>query len=140
MRFTIKKVNPFLDFPSDKIPQIFTDKQISQSPRPDPNAYKMTFKNMIAFIEAGVVDPELIPIGVGDKKGKEAGITAEDLFRDPTLGIKLYHAIYEHSLNHFRGLKRVFFSIGIKLSILTMYASDMVSALQVTSLKKEKAA
>ena len=64
--------------------------------------------------EAGLVEPELVPIGIGEFRGKEAGITVEDIFRDEQTGIKLYWEIIQHSLLRFRGIKELFFWLLIK--------------------------
>lgn len=118
MNFTIKRLNPLIDFTSDNMPQIFTD--ILSARREDPNRQRTTVElikmhtDMYAIIEAGVIEPEMVPIGSGDKRGKEDGITAEDLFRDPDIGYKLYMAILDHSLNRFKGIKKLFFSIRTK--------------------------
>ena len=132
MEFTIKPVNPLLDFPTDKIPQIFTNWQTAR--KIDPKApeipdLKRMQEDMYSIVSAGLESPKL------SRKSSD-GIIVEDLFRDPAIGVKLYYAILEHSLNKFRGLRRVFFSIGIKLSELTLFASGMVSDLQHTSSAK----
>ena len=135
MRFTIKKLNPVLDFPTDKIPQIFTDYQtVKDAPRPPSTleAVKKSQTEMYDTIQAGVVDPKIVPVG------KEGGFTPEDLFRDPTMGLKLYYAIIENSLNQFTGINKLFFSIGIKLSLLTHYASGTVRSLATWSFPKER--
>lgn len=99
MRFTIRRLNPLLDFPSDKIPQIFTDfVSVKDKPILDP---KKIQEDMYSIIQAGVVEPRL----------SQEGITPEDLFRDPEIGTGLYREIIEHSLNRFKGLKKLFFSI-----------------------------
>ena len=110
MRFTIKKINPFLDFQSDRIPTIFTDFISARKVEPAPldsAALKKHQEDMYAIIKAGVVEPDL----------GSNGITVEDLFRDMDLGVKLYLTILDHSLNRFRGLKKLFFSIKTKYSL-----------------------
>jgi hypothetical protein len=137
MRFTIKRVNPLLDFHSDRMPQIFSDyESVREKPLPTSasEALKKVQGDMYDIILAGVVDPKMVP------NGKDGGFTPEDMFRDPTLGVKLYHVIIEHSLNKFKGLSKVFFSIGIKYGLLMHYASGMVKRLAVWSLPKETSA
>jgi hypothetical protein len=118
MKFLIKKINPLIDFSSDKMPQIFTD--ILNQRKEDVNRTRTTAEliklqqDMYSIIEAGVVDPVLVPVGSGDTKGKEDGITVEDLFRNPDIGYGLYSIILDHSLNKFRGIKKLFFSIKTK--------------------------
>lgn len=135
MAFTIRKLNPLIDFRSDQIPQIFTDYESARARIPDtPQTAKKAQEDMYAVIHAGVVSPDLVP------EGKKDGLNPSDLFRDPTMGLKLYYEIIYHSLNHFKGFKRLFFWIGIKLSLLMLYANGTVNGLAVYSLKKEKPA
>jgi hypothetical protein len=131
MRFTIRRVNPMMDFPLDKVPQLFTEFQTSRKPDPTkpPTVEQVQAMRdmMFAYIEAGVVEPRLSPVGVGDKNGQEDGITAEDLCRDQDMGIRLYWEILSHSLNTFRGVKSLFFSIKQKflLSMLLRLGSGL---------------
>lgn len=111
MRFTIRRVNPIIDFPADRIPQIFTD-FVSRRPKQEPSSIpdiKKAQEDMYAIIRAGVVSPEL-------STDAKSGITVDDLFRDPTLGPKLYIEILAHSLNTFRGIRGFFLFHKIKLS------------------------
>lgn len=104
MRFTIKRINPLLDFTSDNIPQIFTDfKSIRDKPslENNPTLLKKLQEDMYAVIQAGVVEPSL----------EKGSIEVDDLFRDAEIGIGLYQAILEHAFNNFKGLKKLFFSI-----------------------------
>jgi len=114
MRFTIKRLNPLIDFPVDKIPQIFTDyvsrRKVDPNHVQTPAELLQMQKDIYSIIEAAVVEPPLVPIGSGEKRGKEDGITVEDLFRDAELGYKLYSEILNHSLFRFRGIKGLFFS------------------------------
>jgi len=135
MSFVIRKINPLIDLPSDKIPQIFTE---FQSRRPvDPNKIPTQQEiiriqnDMKIIICAGVVSPHLVKTEEGDKHGKEDGLTVEDLFRDPSMGYKLYLEIFSHSLNVFRGLKGVFFSIRLRLLLLMRWRRDMESARRI---------
>lgn len=137
MNFVIRRVNPLLDLPADKIPQFFTDYPFQQQAK-DPLYLKRSLDNMMIYIEAGVVSPELAPIGKGDKNGKENGITAEDLFRDPEIGTKLYMAIMDHSLNKYRGLKGLFFSIKRKLWSFIIWHLSMESFRRISSLEMMK--
>lgn len=114
MKFTIRKINPLLDFSSENIPQIFTD---FQSRRPETEKKtatieqsKKTIQDIVNIIEAGVVYPVLEPLN-----SKEKGLpNALDLMRDFETGYKLYMEILAHSLNMFRGLKKLFFSMKIR--------------------------
>ena len=128
-RYVIRKVNPFLDLPSDKFPQIFTSfvshRKQKSDPQFTPEQAKGINEGIKAIVFAGLVDPPLVPVGTGDKHGREDGITVEDMFRDPTVGIKLYCAIVEHSFNIFRGLKGVFFSIRTRRLLSTALQKNM---------------
>lgn len=133
MAFTIKAISPLLDFPSDKMPQIFTD--FVSARKVDPatvtvERVKKIQQDMYSTIAAGVVDPVIKPSGTKNE------LTPEDLFRDPSMGVKLYYAIMNHSLNKFSGLNHLFFSIGIKLSMLMFYASGTVKDLAHWSSKR----
>lgn len=137
MSFTIKAISPLLDFPSDKMPQIFTD---FVSGRNSPisemsiERVKKIQHDMYSTIAAGVVEPVIKPVGTKNE------LTPEDIFRDPSMGVQLYYAIMNHSLNKFSGMKHLFFSTGIKLSMLIFYASGMVKDLAHWSSKKEVSA
>lgn len=136
MVFTIKAVNPLIDFAADKIPQIFTDwvsARKVETKTPGAPEIKKLQEDMYPVIQAGLEKPKL-------HRKSEDGLTVEDLFRDPAIGVKLYYSILEHSLNRFRGLNRLFFSIGIKFSLLMLFASGMVSGLQHTSSPKATSA
>lgn len=112
MRFTIRKLNPFLDFKSESMPQIFTDfASAKEKPVVTPEMMKKYQEDMFAIITAGVVDPHL----------SKEGITASDLFRDGDIGVSLYREILDHSFNKFRGLKKVFFSTLIKYRLYTAW-------------------
>ena len=127
MRLTIRRLNPLLDFPVDKMPQIFAD-FVSRRGQREPGAadLKRSLEDMVAIIEAAVVDPPLA------RDGKE-GIHARDLFRDPTLGPKVYIEILAHSLNVFRGIKGVFFYHRIKWSLWIQWRSGMAQPRPISS-------
>jgi len=76
-------------------------------------------------VQAGLVKPELVPVGKGDQRGKEDGITVDDIFRDEDLAIKLYIEILAHSLNRFKGMRGLFFSIRIKHLLSTEWRKSM---------------
>lgn len=114
-KFIIRKINPILDFTPEQMPQIFTAmtsrRDISQTVSP-----KVVLDQMMRIVEAAVVCPELVPVGKGESKGREAGLTVEDIFRDEETGSRLFAEIMIHSLNRFKGLKSLFFSIKTRLS------------------------
>jgi hypothetical protein len=124
MRFVIRKLNPLLDFPDGRVPQIFTA-YVSRRPAPatPPETtdaeVKRAREEMCAIILAGVVEPRLAA-----EDAKE-GIKATDLFRDPSLGIKLYFEVMAHSLNVFKGIKGQFFFLRIKLWLWMRWLKDM---------------
>ena len=115
-KFVIRRINPVLDFDLEHMPQIFTGFQTQRKTDKTPFDNKAVVAQMMRVVEAGLVDPPLAPVGAGVKRGKEDGITIEDIFRDEECGYKLYTEIMLHSLNKFSGLKKVFFSIKIRLA------------------------
>lgn len=118
LRFTIRKVNPLLDFTSDKMPQIFTDVYSKRGTTRDHPATVPEFKklqaDMMNVVQAGLIAPKL---------GKD--LSVEDIFSNPDLGAQLFQEIIIHSLNRFRGIKGVFFSIKIRRSILALSRQSM---------------
>jgi hypothetical protein len=110
-RFRIRKINPLLDFELSDMPQIFTSyvsrrKQEPESSSADPAKVQRQIMNVV---KAGLISVNNIP--VSDNDGEKDVITIEDVFRDPEVSNRLYVEIILHSLNKFRGLKGVFFSI-----------------------------
>jgi hypothetical protein len=129
MRFVIRKLNPLIDFTEDKMPQIFTS-YVSRRPGADvpvegPEAARKARESMYAVIRAGTVVPKIV-----QEEAKDDGVRASDLFRDPTLGPKLYIEIVSHSLNVFKGVKGLFFFHRIKLSLWTQWRRDTDGAPQ----------
>ncbi len=130
MKFTIKKINPLLDFPSDKIPQIFTD---YYARRQDPKDFSQKDlenldENIKPILKAGIYKPNIIPIDK-ENRWKEKGLTIEDLFIDRELAYKLFNEILNHSLIQFRGFGMVFFSIRQKLMQLMVWLRGIQLAL-----------
>ena len=123
IRFSIKKLNPLLDFPSDKMPQIFSHYLKRKPVKEDLNQeisiqqLRQSLSEMKLIVEAGVVAPQFSP----------QLITIDDIFRFGDTGAKLYLEILAHSLNQFSGLKGVFFSIRIKHSLFTTWRKNMAS-------------
>jgi hypothetical protein len=119
VKFVIRKINPLFDFAPDKMPQIFTDiysqRQANRTaPLTIPEIRKYQ-DDMMNAVKAGLVVPVL-----GD------GISVEDIFSNPDVGARLFQEVLIHSLNRFRGLKGVFFSIGIRRSILRIARQSLV--------------
>lgn len=97
-RFTIRRLSPLVDFPADRMPQIFTD--TTRAPKPDfslPSVQKKALEGMYDVLLAGVVEPKLVPVG-----SKKEGFTPDDIFRDADVGRQLYMKIIEHSLFRLR--------------------------------------
>jgi hypothetical protein len=120
--YVIRKVNPLIHFAFDKIPQIFTGYIVKRKPDSDlavPAALAKAYDDMKSVVIAGLVKPQLVAVGKGELKGKEAGITVDDLFIDEESGVKLYLEIIAHSLNKFKGLKGLFFSIKTRQLLFT---------------------
>lgn len=114
--FTIRRINPLIDFDAEHMPQIFTSFQSARKTDKTPYDSKAIIAQMMKVVEAGLVDPPLVPVGKGAEKGKENGITIEDIFRDEDCGVRLYSEIMLHSLNKFSGLKKLFFSVKVRLA------------------------
>ena len=125
MRFTIRRLNPLLDFSLEKMPQIFSDYLTRRVQKEDKVTTLAELKrqqdDMLGIIRAGVVEPKL----------SEDGISAADLFRDPTLGPKLYIEILAHSLSLFRGIKGVFFYQKIKWSLWIQWLKGMETSRRI---------
>jgi hypothetical protein len=105
-QYTIRKVNPLLDFHPDKMPSVFSSFQSrrkaganAKSEMSDPHK---VIEDMMMVVKAGLVCPELV-----DDSAK--GITIKDIFRDPDTGASLYVEIIGHSLMRLSGAKKVFF-------------------------------
>lgn len=123
-KYTIRRLNPLIDFPADRMPQIFSTEASRRKVEPKaitPSDEARAMRDMMAIVEAGIVGIQdgrgllpLVPVGRGDKHTREAGITVEDLFRDQDVGAKLYWDIMTHSLNRFKCLKKVFFYLKIR--------------------------
>lgn len=118
MKFVIRKLNPLVDFPSDKMPQIFTTFISKRKADPEQQVNEAVLRknqeDMKAVIIAGVVKPEI------PKK-----VTIEDILADSMLALKLYTEIIIHSLNMFRGIKGLFFSIRLRRSFYIAYQKNM---------------
>lgn len=133
-KFVIKKVNPFVDFQSDRLPLVFSGVSDSAAPKEEEpktsegkaHQYERMRKGMSEMILAGVVEPEIAPAG------ESAPLTVDDLFRDPSVGVRLYYAIIDHSLNKFKGMSNVFFSLAVRLWYSTLCANGTVNGLQVS--------
>lgn len=126
-KFKIKRLNPLIDFEPDKMPQIFTSfqsqRKVDDSKWPEERQRKVE-SDIKEIVKAGVVEPLLVKVANGDGKGREGGITVNDLFRDPDLGYRLYVEIMAHSLNYFKGLKGLFFYLKIKQLLLMPWQKD----------------
>lgn len=127
-KFQIRKINPFLDFPSDKMPQIFSYYMgRKKPPEPEKLAASMTeaeirknLEDMKMIVSAGVTWPKL---------GPEI-LTIDDIFRWGDTGYKLYLEIFAHALNHFKGIRGVFFSIKIRRLLYTNWRNNTAGLLR----------
>jgi hypothetical protein len=80
---------------------------------------------MKLVVNAGIIDPPLVPVGKGENYRKENGITVDDLFVDIELGTTLYLEIVAHALNKFSGLRGLFFSIRIRHMLRTEWRKSL---------------
>ena len=141
-RFVIRRINPLLDFREDNMPQIFTAytarrKAPVEAVPTSERVLKRVQDDIKSMISAGLVEPKLVATGQGDQKGHEAGITVEDIMRDDDTSSKLYWEIIVHSLNKFRGLKGVFFSLRLRYARWTASQSVTENYLTKSSLIQE---
>lgn len=137
--YVIRKVNPLMDFSMENMPQIFSSFQ-SRRKRPDApdvSDSAKALRDMYAMVQAGVVEPELVPVGKGDQRGKEEGITVEDLFRDSSTGPQLYWEILAHSLNRYKGLRGAYFLARTRFTLSTAWRRSMDSALAKSASGRE---
>lgn len=121
-RYVIRRLNPLLDFSVDRMPMIFAayaPQRMAQAKAAEALNLKRVIEDMMEVVKAGVVEPALVPAGAGGERGREAGITVEDLFRDPELGAALYEEIVIHTWNRYRGLRGVFFSAATRRALRT---------------------
>lgn len=118
-KFIIKKINPLIDFPDGRMPQLFSafiSKRKTEDPKDVPEAViKRIEEDMKVMIEAGLIEPKLVARGKGNE-----GITVDDIFRDAEVANKLYWEIFMHSLNRFRGIRGFFMSIRIRYLLYTL--------------------
>lgn len=130
MNFVIKKINPLLDFPLDKIPSIFTDFSTKRKPEQSAIplvAQKKCLDDMKSIIQAGVIEPKLVTIGTGENEGKENGLTVNDILRDIEMASKLYIEIIANSLNRFKGVQGLFFLTLTRRMLFTEWRKNMAS-------------
>jgi hypothetical protein len=129
--FVIRKVNPLLDFSPDKMPQIFAANMSRRKPveeGPSLAASQRALREMQQVVEVGLVEPSLIPVGKGELRGKEGGITVEDVFRDLQVGVALYWAIIAHSLNQYKGVRGQIFLELTRRRLYTSWLRSMAAA------------
>ena len=128
--FTIRKLNPLLDFPGDRMPQIFSEGSVSRKPAPEkpvPGTEQKMLEDFKLVISKGVVSPV-----IGLKEDGKCIVTADDIIRDGDTAPKLYLEIIGHSLEMFKGIKGLFFwaktrhslSIGWQKSMESVRASS----------------
>ena len=108
--FTIRKLNPLLDFPPDRMPQVFAAsyrENPGKPKKPVENEARRMVDDMMATIEAGVVEPKLTPLKA--KNTPPNSITAKDIIYQQDVGARLYVEIVAHSLNRYRGFRGAVF-------------------------------
>ena len=118
MKFVIKKINPLLDFPADRMPQIFTSfvskRKVNPEQQLNEHSLRRSQEDVKLTIAAALIEPKL-----GDE------ITVEDIMTDATLTLKLYTEILVHSMNMFKGWKGLFFSAKIRRSLYSGYQENI---------------
>ena len=114
-KYVIRKVNPLLDFNESGMPQIFAH-FVSRRKAEKADDPRRHLKDLYSVLEAGVVFPALVPDG-------KDGITARDIFRDMDHGMRLYWEIITHSMNKFKGLRGIFFSVMLRSKLRMLWRS-----------------
>lgn len=121
MKFVIRKLNPLFDFSLDKMPQIFSshmsNRKVDETKPVNEATLKRNQEDMKNVIVAGLIDPDLT-----DK------VSIEDIMGDSGLALKLYTEIIIHSLNMFKGVKGLFFSIKLRRAFSIEYQKSMEKA------------
>lgn len=134
-KFKIKKINPFLDFEGDELPELFTIYQKPKKENLNINYdYQIKkFKEEIkSVIKAGTYDPNL--------KDNDINLTVDDIFRDPDVAFKLYSEIVAHSLKKYSGIRGLFFYLKIRLSLFIHWRKNMDVIRQTLYFTMEKQA
>jgi len=118
MKIVIRKINPLVDFAVDKMPQIFTSFISRRKTTPEQQINEATLRksqeDMKNVISAGIVEPEL---------GKKINI--DDIMANTAMALELYTEVIVHSLNMFKGIKGVFFSIKTRRLFYTAYVKNL---------------
>lgn len=137
IKFVIKKINPLIDMPSDQVPQIFSDYNSSRvGASVTEKDIQRIDESIKPILKAGIYKPDLIPPDP-DNKFKEKGLTINDLFIDKQIAYKLFEEILNHSLDYFKGISGVFFSIKIKLWQFIQWLKNTQLRLLMLSYRKE---
>ena len=129
IKFVIKRINPLLDLPSNKIPTCFTDfisaRKTTEVPKLSQKELEALYDLMSYVIKAGVYSPKLLPV---DKENpyKEKGLTIKDIFLDEMLAYQLYIEIMAHACFRFSTVGKIFFSKGIKRWLSTIWPRSIV--------------
>src|SRR3990167_10384988 len=130
--FRIRPLNPILDFREDNMPQVFAAYGSRRKTPEEPlgsEKLRRAMADIKATIEVGLVEPRLVPVGVGEAKGNEPGTTIEDVMRDQDTAGKLYWEIIVHSLCRFKGLRGIFFSARLRHSLSMLLQRDTANFL-----------
>lgn len=104
--FMIRRISPLIDFPEGNIPPILNPLLFrgKKGPVTKDSFVRGGVDDMISVIEAGVIEPKLVPVNRKDR-GNEDGITAEDLIRWGDVGSTLYAEIIAWSMIRHRGIR-----------------------------------
>lgn len=122
-KFTIRKLNPMLDFPPDRMPRLFGELTSVRRPVPE-SAAKVDEKHSLEDLKLTIVKGTVRPaIGLTEKD--KADFTADDLLRNGDTAVKLYIEIMSHSLNMLSGLRGVFFYTRIRHWLFTAWLKSM---------------
>lgn len=96
MTYTIRQVQT-ADFAPGRVPLYITNPAALRT-----QPLSRLQREQMQIVAAGVVEPRLVPNGMGRARGREAGVTVEELFRDPEHAHDLFVEIVAHSVTPYR--------------------------------------
>lgn len=131
IKYKIRKINPILDFPQGKMPQIFSSfesrRKVDENQKVNDAVIRRSYEDMKGMIIAGLIKPKL---------GEE--IKIDDIMCDAEIAFKLYAEILIHSLNRFSNSWRgVFFSRKLRRLLFTQWHKNLDETLSTFSSQME---
>lgn len=130
IEFTIRKLNPLLDFEADEMPALFTDFVSRRKGDPDKAAEtpyetaKKSLKDIQLVLKAGIVEPKIVET---KSESNPEAIRLDDICANMDTAFNLYVEILTHSLNRFKGVRGLFFSARTRLSLYTAFRKNLAA-------------